>query len=403
MAAPAFNGGVVSGVMAEVAEEEANADESAAAQVAGETSAAEQVASESQASPAAEPVAEPAARKIAAAQPNSESTQPRKRGFFASFFSPAPNAPQNTAAASQPPSNQEPVSAEAKPQAPDQGAEEAQQSAGAANAESELGAQAATEAATQETAKPDDASAQLAEVKTEPQKRGFLASLFAPAGNQAPAQTAFAPSRPSPASEAEAAVEPAPTVAEQPREEEAEPLVDLASVKKPMTGSQPMDFLPGVRNNGSLFEITYKSGVEDSSDVDVYEDSGAPVILASAAGMARLAPNGLLKQRHDVDVACLKPALVRILKTVERRFGKKLIVTSGYRSPAHNRRVNGARRSQHMYCAAADVQVPGVSKWELAKFVRALPGRGGVGTYCHTASVHIDVGPERDWNWRCKA
>ena len=28
--------------------------------------------------------------------------------------------------------------------------------------------------------------------------------------------------------------------------------------------------------------------------------------------------------------------------------------------------------------------------------------RGGVGTYCHTDSVHVDVGPERDWNWRCR-
>ena len=37
--------------------------------------------------------------------------------------------------------------------------------------------------------------------------------------------------------------------------------------------------------------------------------------VASAAGMARLAPNGLLKQNESVDVACLKPSLVRVLKT----------------------------------------------------------------------------------------
>lgn len=55
-----------------------------------------------------------------------------------------------------------------------------------------------------------------------------------------------------------------------------------------------------------------------------------------------------------------------------------------------------------MYCAAADIQIQGVSKWELANYVRAMPGRGGVGTYCHTDSVHVDVGPERDWNWRCR-
>jgi uncharacterized protein YcbK (DUF882 family) len=152
----------------------------------------------------------------------------------------------------------------------------------------------------------------------------------------------------------------------------------------------------------ALFEITRKSGLDDDSDIDVHEEA-APILVASAAGLARLAPNGLLKQTDGVDVGCLKPSLVRVLKTVEQYYGKKMIVTSGYRSPERNRRARGARNSLHMYCAAADVQVPGVSKWELAKFVRSMSGRGGVGTYCHTNSVHIDVGPERDWNWRCRS
>ena len=150
----------------------------------------------------------------------------------------------------------------------------------------------------------------------------------------------------------------------------------------------------------NLFEIKRKSGIDDDSDIDVYEDEGGSYDVASAAGLARLAPNGLLKQRESVDTACLKPKLVRMLKQVERHFGKRLVVTSGYRSPAYNKKVRGAEKSQHMYCAAVDVQLPGVSKWELAKYVRAMPGRGGVGTYCH-GSIHIDVGPERDWNWKC--
>ena len=158
--------------------------------------------------------------------------------------------------------------------------------------------------------------------------------------------------------------------------------------------------LPGVRTT-DLFEIKRKSGINDDSDVDLHEDEDPGLQVASVAGLARLAPNGLLKQTDSVDVACLKPSLVRVLKAVEQRFGKKMIVTSGYRNPERNRRARGAKNSQHMYCAAADIQVPGVGKWELANFLRAMPGRGGVGTYCHTNSVHVDVGPERDWNWRC--
>lgn len=79
-----------------------------------------------------------------------------------------------------------------------------------------------------------------------------------------------------------------------------------------------------------------------------------------------------------------------------------MVVTSGYRNEDRNRQARGAKNSLHMYCAAADIQVPGVTKWDLATYVRSLPGRGGVGTYCHTDSVHVDVGPERDWNWRCR-
>lgn len=222
-------------------------------------------------------------------------------------------------------------------------------------------------------------------------KKGFLASFFG--ASSAPA---------SPAAKSNAAM-PARTT--------ARPVVTLASTgpAKPVIASAGAarsnfsgDALPGVRQN-ALFEIKRKSGIDDDSDVDIDEDEGpATYQVASAAGLARLAPNGLLKQTESVDVACLKPSLVRVLKVIENHYGKKLIVTSGYRDPSRNQRARGAKNSLHMYCAAADVQVPGVSKWELATYLRSMPGRGGVGTYCHTESVHVDVGPERDWDWRCR-
>jgi uncharacterized protein YcbK (DUF882 family) len=236
----------------------------------------------------------------------------------------------------------------------------------------------------------------------EPKKRGFLSALF---GNS-PASAGSVKSQKPTALTQIASVAPAKPTKAQP--EKAKPLVQLASateedakpVRASLSGSD--NALPGVRQT-ALFEIKRKSGIDDDSDVDLHEDEyGGPIQLASAAGMARLAPNGLLTQTERVDVACLKPSLVRTLKMVERHYGRKIVVTSGYRSPSHNRRARGAKNSLHMYCAAADVQVEGISKWELASYVRAMPGRGGVGTYCHTESVHIDVGPERDWNWRCR-
>jgi uncharacterized protein YcbK (DUF882 family) len=152
--------------------------------------------------------------------------------------------------------------------------------------------------------------------------------------------------------------------------------------------------LPGVNLRNVL-------GTDSVSDTTESSTSGN-VQLASAAGLARLAPNGLHTQTDRVEIDCFKPQLVRVLKSVERHYGRPVVVTSGYRSPKHNRRIGGASGSRHTSCEAADIQIEGVSKWQLAKYLRSMPGRGGVGTYCHTESVHIDIGNTRDWNWRCR-
>jgi uncharacterized protein YcbK (DUF882 family) len=55
-----------------------------------------------------------------------------------------------------------------------------------------------------------------------------------------------------------------------------------------------------------------------------------------------------------------------------------------------------------MSCEAADIAIQGVSKWTLARYVRSLPGRGGVGIYCRSRFVHVDIGDKRDWSWRCR-
>lgn len=166
----------------------------------------------------------------------------------------------------------------------------------------------------------------------------------------------------------------------------------LASRAQPLLTSSP--------STAAKVDLSTIEGGDGENDADKKADFLAP-IYASAPGLGRLAPNGLRTQTSTVDVACLRPKLVRILKQVEAHFGQKVLVTSGYRSPARNRAVRGARNSFHLYCAAADIQVPGVARDRLAAYLRSFPGRGGVGTYCHTRSVHIDIGPKRQWNWGC--
>lgn len=99
-------------------------------------------------------------------------------------------------------------------------------------------------------------------------------------------------------------------------------------------------------------------------------------------------------QTEAVETACLRPELIDILRQVESHYGKKVVITSGYRD-------RGRPGSLHMRCAAADILVPGVSAQQLTAYVRTIPGVGGVGQYCHQSLVHVDVGTPRDWKYGC--
>lgn len=159
------------------------------------------------------------------------------------------------------------------------------------------------------------------------------------------------------------------------------------SLTKPSGGG-----LPGVKTNNEIFGIKNHKPKTQTKTTQV----------ASVGSFGKLSPNGLRLQHSNVQVACLKQGVLRILKQVERHYGKKPIITSGYRSPKRNRRAGGARNSQHIFCKAVDIQIEGVSKWKLAKYIRTIPGRGGVGTYCRTKSVHIDIGSVRNWHHPCR-
>jgi uncharacterized protein YcbK (DUF882 family) len=153
--------------------------------------------------------------------------------------------------------------------------------------------------------------------------------------------------------------------------------------------------LPGVKTGNALMAT---DSTDHSEAEEVEDDAPQFKEVASLAGLARLAPNGLWLQTEKVKTGCFKPELLQVLKTIEKHYDKPIIVTSGLRGI----KVNRAKQSLHTRCEAADIQISGVTKWELADYLRSMPGRGGVGTYCHTESVHIDIGPERDWNWRCR-
>ena len=94
------------------------------------------------------------------------------------------------------------------------------------------------------------------------------------------------------------------------------------------------------------------------------------------------------------DPVFISPELVSVLQNIRTHFGKPVTITSAYRTPAHNKKVGGVSDSQHLYGAAADIKVKGVSPERVAQYAeKLLTGKGGIGVY--DSFVHIDVRPTK--------
>ena len=90
------------------------------------------------------------------------------------------------------------------------------------------------------------------------------------------------------------------------------------------------------------------------------------------------------------DVVFISAELVEILQKIRDHFGMPVTINSGYRTPAYNKRVDGAAYSQHLYGAAADISIKGVSPKTVAAYAETLlPKSGGIGIY--GSFTHVDV------------
>jgi len=86
--------------------------------------------------------------------------------------------------------------------------------------------------------------------------------------------------------------------------------------------------------------------------------------------------------------------LAENLQVLREHLGKPIRVISGYRPPAYNTKIGGAKRSQHLSAKAADIKVSGMAPAEVhavvIKLIKAGKMRqGGVGKY--STFVHYDT------------
>lgn len=86
--------------------------------------------------------------------------------------------------------------------------------------------------------------------------------------------------------------------------------------------------------------------------------------------------------------------LCECLEVIRAELGSPLRIVSGYRSPAYNAKIGGARKSQHMEGRAADIQAAGHKANHVHDAILGLisagklPKVGGLGRY--PGFTHVD-------------
>lgn len=86
--------------------------------------------------------------------------------------------------------------------------------------------------------------------------------------------------------------------------------------------------------------------------------------------------------------------LAENLQVLRNHVNKSIIITSGYRSPAHNRRVGGAPSSKHVLGEAADFKIPGMTPREVYLTILELQRQGKMlkgGLHAYSTWVHYDI------------
>ena len=98
----------------------------------------------------------------------------------------------------------------------------------------------------------------------------------------------------------------------------------------------------------------------------------------------------------------VQQTLVDFLNALRLRFGRALIVNSGYRSSEHNAKVGGVPNSYHTKGLAADIRPEDPKDLDdLYELADRMNQTGGVGRY--DTFVHVDRrGIRARWDYRSK-
>lgn len=78
---------------------------------------------------------------------------------------------------------------------------------------------------------------------------------------------------------------------------------------------------------------------------------------------------GINNEPNAQQVENLRRLCVNVLEPVRAHFGRPVVISSGFRSPALNRAIGGSSTSQHSHGEAADFEIPGVPNHAVARWI----------------------------------
>ena len=94
---------------------------------------------------------------------------------------------------------------------------------------------------------------------------------------------------------------------------------------------------------------------------------------------------------HDgSDEVLIDVDLVFKLEVLRQKFGRPMVISSGYRTPSWNKKVGGKSGSYHVKGQAFDIVTEGVEPYDVAHAAQGL-WINGIGCYYDDGFVHIDA------------
>ncbi|MBE6965755.1 MAG: DUF882 domain-containing protein [Ruminococcaceae bacterium] len=178
------------------------------------------------------------------------------------------------------------------------------------------------------------------------------------------------------------------------------------SVVKHMKKDERVRIVSSFRNSvGNLWYKTsdgnyiFSDNLVESQATTAYGDTGIVTFSKSSDGGIYLTRNFKVAEfacKDGSDEIPIDMELVGWLQEIREHFGASVTITSGYRSPSHNKKIGGVADSYHLYGRAADIVVAGHTPKEVAQYAASI-GVRGIELNAPYGYVHIDTRDVKYW------